>query len=169
MLVRVLIILSISLYGSLAFAADPPIYSHYKKGAINGTDPVAYFSLPAGAKAVKGSPDITYIYKGAVWRFASEENKQKFINNPEMYEPQYGGYCAFAASFNFTTSIRPNSWSIVDGKLYLNHNNSSMKRFTADRENKIIKADKNWPNLLTRCERRKNCRKWPDLDKLRKS
>lgn len=151
-----------ALYSFLSVAADAPIYSHKTKGAIAGTDVVAYFDLEAGEDAVKGSDKFTYQWKGATWKFSNEENKQKFISNPEQYAPQYGGYCAFAVGSGregFTTSIRPDSWTILDNKLYLNHNRSSYKLFTRKLESRISKADSHWPEVLTVCEKRGRCRK----------
>lgn len=129
-------------------AADPNIYSHKKSGAIKGTDPVAYFSLEAGQKAVKGSKEHTHEWNGATWRFSSADNKDKFIENPEKYAPQYGGYCAFAVSHNFTKPTDPNAWRIVDGKLYLNLSKKVQRKWLKDVPGNISKADNNWPTVL---------------------
>ncbi|PCK09038.1 MAG: hypothetical protein COA42_06045 [Alteromonadaceae bacterium] len=131
-----------------AFADNAEIYSHKHRGAIKGYDIVAFYSLAEGANAVKGSKAITHEWKGATWRFSNEENRQKFAADPEKYAPEYGGYCAFAVSHGFTTSPRPNNWKIVDGKLYLNNNKTSFKSWLLDFENKIAKADNNWPEVL---------------------
>ncbi len=157
---RIVTLFIACLFSVLAFAADPAIYSHKSKGAIKGADPVAYFSLEPGAKAVIGSKDITYEWKGARWHFASESNKALFIADPEKYAPEYGGYCAYAASLDFTTSIKPNSWTIINGKLYLNYNRVSQRKFLKAPLQKITRADKNWPDLLSNCERKDNCRKY---------
>lgn len=151
-----------SLYSFFSLAEDAPIYSHKTKGAIAGTDVVAYFELKPGADAVEGSDEFTYQWKGAIWKFSNEANKQKFISNPEQYAPQYGGYCAFAVGRGkkgFTTSIRPNSWTILDDKLYLNHNRSSYKLFIKKLKKRITKADSHWPEVLAVCETQGNCRK----------
>ncbi len=157
MLKKALVLIGVIGFSSLLHAADPDIYSHPKKGAIKGADPVAYFSLKPGDKAILGEKNITYKWKGAEWHFASEENKQKFIDNPEKYAPQYGGYCAFAVSHNFTKSITPNRWKIVDGKLYLNFNGTAYKKWEKDQANAIERADKNWPTVLKSCEKHNNC------------
>jgi len=133
---------------SQAFAEKKEVYEHRFKGAVKGVDGVAYYSLPPDAKSVKGSKEFTYEWKGATWRFANAKNRDKFIENPEAYAPQYGGYCAFAVSHGFTTSPRPDSWKIVDGKLYLNNNKRSFVKWEQDYENKIAKADSNWPAVL---------------------
>ena len=142
-----------------AWAADPTYNSYRDKGAVRGHDVVAYFSLEPGAKAVKGKPEHAVVWQGVAWYFSSAANLQKFKANPEAYAPQYGGYCAFASSKNFTTSIRPNSWLIHNGKLYLNHNWVSKRMFISDLEQSIEQADANWPALLKRCEKRGNCRR----------
>lgn len=137
-------------------AEDSPIYSN-KKGAIKGTDPVAYFSLQPGEKAVRGSEEFVYEWKGATWKFANAENRQKFIDNPEKYAPQYGGYCAFAVSHDFTKSIDPNRWEIVDDKLYLNYNRTAYRKWKKDQLAAIERADANWPTVRTNCEKHNNC------------
>lgn len=141
------------------YAADPAIYSHKKHGAIKGADPVAYFDLAAGEDAILGDPLISYEYMGASWRFRSVENRDKFIANPEKYAPQYGGYCAFAVSHNFTKPINPNKWHIIGDKLYLNYNGIADRKWRKDRDAAIARGDSNWPEVLKRCEEHSNCRK----------
>ncbi|ABD83095.1 YHS domain-containing (seleno)protein [Saccharophagus degradans] len=141
-----------------ALAADPPIYSHAKHGAIKGYDVVAYYSLQPGDDAVKGSDEFTYNWNGATWKFANAKNLALFTLNPENYAPQYGGYCSFAVAHGYVTSIRPDSWKIVNGKLYLNYSRFSFKRWEKDMNKKIAEADANWPAVLTVCEERGNCK-----------
>ncbi len=141
-----------------AHAADPFYNSYRDKGAIRGHDPVAYFSLKPGAKAVKGKKEFSYEWEGVTWYFSSLKNLKAFKENPTAYAPQFGGYCSFAVSKNFTTSIRPDSWLIHEGKLYLNHNSASQRLFSKSIDNSLAEANNNWPTVLTRCERRNNCR-----------
>ncbi|MEM6451806.1 MAG: YHS domain-containing (seleno)protein [Cyanobacteria bacterium P01_D01_bin.105] len=115
--------------------------------AIRGFDPVAYFTEGA---PVQGSSDYALEWKGAIWQFASEENKQLFANNPEEFAPQYGGYCAFAvAKKGSLVSVDPEAWSIVDNKLYLNFSNDVRSRWLADTSGYITTADSIFPQLLT--------------------
>ncbi|MFT7560935.1 MAG: YHS domain-containing protein [Flavobacteriales bacterium] len=157
-------VLLLSLLSPSIFAADPPYNSNRNKGAIRGYDPVAYFDLEPGAKAVKGRAKYAYIWKGVRWNFATQDNLRKFQSDPDAYAPQYGGYCAFAVGKGFTTSIRPNSWQIHDGKLYLNYNDASLKLFNKNIEGRIVKASSNWPEVLKNCEKHRNCRKPQKLD-----
>lgn len=128
-----------------ALAAEPEIYSDWRGRAIRGTDPVAYFTE---GRPVQGSSDITYEWKGAEWRFASEEHRALFIANPEAYAPQYGGYCAWAVSHGQTASIEPDAWEIVDGKLFLNYNKDVQAKWLADRDAAYQRAEANWPKVL---------------------
>jgi YHS domain-containing protein len=63
--------------------------------AISGYDAVAYFKE---GKPVKGIAEFSVTYKGATWLFANKLNADLFKATPKMYEPQYGGYCAYGCS-----------------------------------------------------------------------
>lgn len=129
-----------------AQAAKPPVYTRlFSKLALNGHDTVAYFKQ---GMPVKGSPEFTHEYKGAVWQFASAANRDLFVANPEAYAPQYGGYCAWAAAQGDTASADPMFWKIVDQKLYLNYDSDVQKKWEKDIPGFIRKADQNWPGIL---------------------
>lgn len=111
--------------------------------ANKGYDVVAYFNKGEPTKGVK---EFSYQWKGATWLFADAKNLEAFKAEPDKYAPQYGGYCAYAASKNKIASVNPKNWKIVDGKLYLNHDiaHTLWKRNIPEN---IKKADQNWPNL----------------------
>jgi YHS domain-containing protein len=68
----------------------PPERVNAENGyAIKGFDPVAYFTA---GEPVKGDKRFAYQWKGATWLFSAESNRVLFINDPERYAPQYGGY-----------------------------------------------------------------------------
>jgi hypothetical protein len=103
----------------LAFSnstADTLQYST-ENGAIDGYDPVSYF---VEGRAERGSADITVEWNGAVWRFASDAHRSMFIEDPEKFAPQYGGYCALGMAHGGNVPTNPAAWTIHDGKLYLN-------------------------------------------------
>ena len=136
----------LKLFAGTAHALEPVNQSWLGKVAIEGTDPVAYFRE---SRPVKGKSQYPFQWRGAQWRFSSEENRALFAKNPEKYAPRYGGYCAWAVSQGYTAGIDPEAWSIVDGKLYLNYSRDVQKQWQADREALIKKADINWPRLLS--------------------
>ena len=112
--------------------------------AIDGTDPVAYFTENA---PVPGSSEFTYEWGGATWQFSSADNRDLFASDPEAYAPQYGGHCAWAVAQGYSAPTVPDAWSIVDGKLYLNFDNSVQNRWERDIPGNIAKADSNWPEV----------------------
>ena len=127
-----------------AFAQTAPVYA--EDGiAIDGTDPVAYFTE---SRPIPGDPAITHDWMGATWRFSSAANRDAFAADPEAYAPQFGGYCAWAVSQNYTAPTEPDAWTIHDGKLYLNFNQRIRRRWERDIPGNIAKGEANWPAAL---------------------
>jgi len=127
-----------------AFAAKPEIFA--TNGiAINGTDPVAYFT--EGDYAY-GDEAISAEWNGATWLFTSEEHRDLFLADPEKYAPQYGGYCAFALAHNAIATTVPEAWTIHNGKLYLNYSTGVRSQWQTDKDGFIEKADGFWPGVL---------------------
>lgn len=109
--------------------------------ALRGYDAVAYFAVD---NAVKGDPKYEYVWNGAKWFFSSEENMKKFQASPEVYAPEFGGYCSYAVSEGYTADGDPEAWKIVDGKLYLNYNKQVKEKWEQDQDERIEKGKKNW-------------------------
>lgn len=129
-----------------AHAAKDPIYMGFLSSlALDGYDPVAYFTL---GKPTEGSRAFTSSWNGATWRFVSAEHKALFDADPARYAPQYGGYCAYAVSEGYTASADPTAWRIVNGKLYVNYNHEVQKTWEQDIPGRIGRADTNWPAVL---------------------
>ena len=117
--------------------------------AIQGYDPVSYFKLN---KAVKGKKELSYVFDGITYHFATKENKDDFQKLPQKYEPQYGGWCAYAmGSSGDKVEINPETFKIIDGKLYLFYNaffNNTLKSWNKDEKNLKSKADRNWKKII---------------------
>ncbi len=127
------------------FALSPVNRTTFGGVAIDGWDPVAYFT---DGKPVEGSRDFVHEWNGATWRFASAAHRDLFAQAPEKYAPQYGGYCAWAVSQGYTADIDPEAWKIQDGRLYLNYSLDIQKKWAGDIPGNVAKADANWPKLL---------------------
>ncbi len=84
--------------------------------ALAGYDPVAYFV--EGERTI-GDSQFSYKWSDVVWRFANARNRERFVQDPESYAPQFGGFCSFAVSKGVTATISPDAWHIEDGKLYV--------------------------------------------------
>ena len=128
-----------------AFAGDLVNVSGASKIALSGYDTVAFFT---DAKPVNGSPFISAEYQGATYLFATEEHKQLFTANPDKYAPQCGGFCAYGVGLGKLFPVDINTWQVRNGKLYLNLNQGILKKFNADFEGNVAKAEENWPKLV---------------------
>ena len=142
----VVVAVGLAFWAESARAVEPVNASFIGGVAIDGTDPVAYFTE---GRPVKGSRAYSYTWNGATWRFASAHNRDLFAANPERYAPQYGGYCAWAVSQGYTAGIDPSAWKIVDGKLYLNYSKGVQAKWLANTKDLIRQADRNWPKILS--------------------
>lgn len=113
--------------------------------AIQGYDPVAFFTDHA---PVKGVEEFTSSYHGATYRFASVEHKALFDKDPALYEPAFGGYCAYGVSRDKLAPIDVEAFQIVDGRLLLQYSKSIRKSFNEDQKDNLFKAEQNWPGLV---------------------
>ncbi len=117
-----------------------------KRGvAIRGYDPVAFFTQN---RALPGDERFSYRWMNAEWRFVSAENRDLFAADPEKYAPAYGGYCAYAASQGRIYDADPEFWKIVDGKLYLNYDETAQKAWERDLSSNIARAKELWPETI---------------------
>lgn len=116
--------------------------------AIEGYDPVAYFTQN---KAVEGSKNYSLVHEGVTYYFSSDENKRAFAAKPAAYEPQYGGWCAYAMGHSGEkVEIDPETFKITNGKLYLFYNkyfNNTLKSWNKDETALKNKADNNWTKI----------------------
>lgn len=129
---------------SLGLYATDPVYAT-SAGAIDGYDPVAYFTA---GKPVKGQPDLSHEWDGATWHFANPGNLAAFRADPARYAPQFGGYCAYAVAHKYTAKSDPQAWHVEDGKLYLNFNADVRETWRASKAAFIPAAAANWPAVL---------------------
>jgi YHS domain-containing protein len=113
--------------------------------AIQGYDPVAFFTEN---KPVKGNSDYQSTYNGAKYLFASAQDKSTFDANPAKYEPQFGGYCAYAVSEGHLAPITIDAFMIVNGRLLMQYDFKVKKIFEQDPQGRLARADKNWPGLV---------------------
>lgn len=140
---------AVLLFGYTAQAQIPPIDNNGV--AIGGYDVVSYFS----GEAKRGFESFSVKYNGATYYFFTKANRSAFNKSPEKYLPQFDGFCAWgvgAKSAKFP--IDPESYDIVDGKLYLFFN----APFNGEQFNTILDWNKrttelkkaayaNWPKV----------------------
>ena len=114
---------------------------------LGGNDPVAYRKDNA---PVAGEASVTSSFGGASYQFASADNKAAFDADPAHGAPQFGGYCAFAASQNRLSEADPAVFMIHEGQLLVFTNEDYRAQFMKDPAGNKTKADANWPDLVER-------------------
>jgi hypothetical protein len=112
--------------------------------AINGFDPVAYFtdSVP---KMGEGIYEV--IYAGAVWRFHNEGNRAAFTRDPDVYAPRFGGYDPVALERGVAVAGHPLIFLVSGNRLYLFSKVENRSRFVGDLEHGIAAAERSWPDV----------------------
>lgn len=135
-----LIVLSTSQFA----VAGSAVYLNDAGVALSTYDAVSYFTA---SEPLKGSEKFTAKYDNATYWFADEKNRDAFVSNPAKYAPQYGGYCAYAASQGGKASADPTQWTVLDGKLYVNFDARIQKQWTANIQSFIKQADTKWPHI----------------------
>ena len=140
------------LFSGAVRAAEPPIntlknslFGGRTDTAINGYDPVAYFTV---GKPVKGQDGLAIEWMGAKWKFSSQANLDLFKANPEKYAPQYGGYCAYGVTQGSLVKVEPEQFTLRDGKLFLNYDADVQAKWLKDPAGYIKDADTKFPALL---------------------
>lgn len=117
--------------------------------AIQGYDPVSYFT---GNKPLEGKREIAIVYDGITYRFATAQNKEQFRANPARYEPQYGGWCAYAmGAKGEKVEVDPETFKIIEGKLFLFYNklfNNTLKSWNKDETHLKTNADQSWAQFI---------------------
>ncbi|NVJ70168.1 MAG: YHS domain-containing protein [Alphaproteobacteria bacterium] len=134
-----------------SFAVEPMSTSEVNADehglAMHGFDPVAYFKS-GGPK--KGKKQFAVKHTGGTYYFANAKNMKAFMDDPDRYLPQYGGFCAMGIALGKKLDGDPNVWKIVDDKLYLNVNKDVAKAWQRDIPGNLEKAEENWPDVKYR-------------------
>ncbi|MGB8400551.1 YHS domain-containing (seleno)protein [Bradyrhizobium sp.] len=115
-----------------------------KRVALGGYDPVSYFDP---GRPEQGSPQFSFDFDDAVYRFKSAEHMAKFVADPERYAPQYAGYCAITLAAGNTAEADPEAWSISNGKLYVFGAKEGARKFNANASVIVDTADANWKKI----------------------
>ena len=112
--------------------------------AMNGLDPVSYFT---DATPQFGRPDQEARHAGVIWRFRNEGNRAAFVEHPEIYAPQFGGYDPVAIARGVPVPGHPLIWIISDQRLYFFYDNKARAEFVESPPSAIIGALQRWPQV----------------------
>jgi hypothetical protein len=120
------------------------VVNRYSGLAIEGFDPVAYFT---DASAERGLPEYEAAEAGAVWRFRNASNRAAFVAHPEIYGPQFGGYDPIDLARDVTFAGNPLFWMVIGQRLYLFGREENREAFAADPARFLAEALAHWPAL----------------------
>jgi YHS domain-containing protein len=149
-----MVVLAAAGLGWLTMSATPPIDSaldtvtpsmNVSDGlAMDGYDPVAYFT---DGEPVQGTSCLEMEYQGAAYWFSSQENLERFAQDPAAFLPQLGGYSVFGMAKGKRFDVNPTSFDIIDGKLYLSRNKKVRQLWQANPDGYLDRAEENWRAL----------------------
>jgi hypothetical protein len=131
-------------WAARAATTERLVVNRYSGLAIEGYDPVAYFT---DERAVRGLPDYEAAEAGAIWRFRNESNRDAFVAHPEIYGPRFGGYDPIDLARGVTAGGNPRFWTVVGQRLYLFGLEEHRAAFAADPQRFLEKAEARWPVL----------------------
>lgn len=137
---KTLVLVSGMLVSSLSFATVATS-TNDNDVILSGYDAVSYFTKAAPTQGVSS---ISAVYNGAIYHFASEENRDLFKAAPAKYAPQYGGFCAFGTTLSRKIPVNPKVYEVIDGKLFVQSSPKALELFQPEKVSKITTANKNW-------------------------
>lgn len=110
---------------------------------LKGYDAVSYFQ----GKPAMGEKRFAAEHDGVTYYFASAANMKTFQSDAAHYAPQFGGFCAMGAALGKKLDVDPQSYKLVDDKLYLSVNADVFKKWSEDVPGNVAKANANWPTI----------------------
>lgn len=99
-------------------APNPSTVDEVASPALDGYCPVTYLTAN---KAEKGDAAHQIRYAGELYYFTSGKAKKKFNDNPDLYLPQLGGWCAMALGGPYGNKFAgdPQVFMLQQNKLFL--------------------------------------------------
>jgi YHS domain-containing protein len=120
------------------------VYNTTRDGAdlmLRGHDPVSYFTAP---KPLPGKSELSARHRYGSYRFATEENRKRFLADPDRYAPQYGAFCAKGVSYAVRAGGDPLVYELRDGRLFIFVNDYARDYWRTDPQDFVAKADAYW-------------------------
>lgn len=113
---------------------------------LKGYDPVSYFP-EGGSKPAEGKSQFKLNYMGVTYMFTSSTNLDLFVENPDKYEPTYGGWCAYAMASGSKVDIKPLIYTINGNRAHFFVSTRAKRNFDNDLALLESQADDNWRDL----------------------
>lgn len=130
---------------ALAADGDPKPLNLTEEGvAMKGYDVVAYH---LDARPIPGNRSIAVEHGGATYQFASEENRQTFLSDPDRFAPAYGGYCAFGVLMGEKVDSDPAQFRFVDGRLLVFFSGGTHSQWAKNPSANLSIGDQVWTRI----------------------
>lgn len=127
------------------FSPTPAISTDAAGFAIRGFDPVSY-TTDGGPK--QGSTADFVVHGGAIWLFASADNRARFLADPSAYIPAFGGYCTTCLANGQKRHPDPAAFARIDDRTYLFSTPRDASAFRSDPGDPRARAEGNWKQLV---------------------
>jgi YHS domain-containing protein len=126
---------------SLMLTLAPALPVMAQDWAIDGFDAVGF--LESG-RPIPGRGDISTLWKGKVWHFATEENRNRFEADPRSFAPVFGGLCPVALSEGQRVAGDPRHFVIIENRLYLVGSNRAVRKLKQAPREVLSRARERW-------------------------
>ncbi|MBX2994628.1 MAG: hypothetical protein KF681_07395 [Bdellovibrionaceae bacterium] len=127
-------------------ARNPSVYNLQNQMALKGFDPVAVFP-EGGGTPTPGKAELRLDYMGVVYLFARAENLDLFVQNPDKYEPTYGGWCAYAMASGTKVDIQPQLFTLHGNRAHYFVSQRAKQNFDRDVRGHEERADQFWKQI----------------------
>jgi YHS domain-containing protein len=117
--------------------------------ALHGFDPVSY---KLGPVPQAGRAEHELARDGVAWRFASESNRQAFMNDPGSYIPEFDGYDATAIGLGRAVEGDPLIFAHINGRIFFFRSHETRETFLSSTA-ALQAAEKNWSAVQTQLAR----------------
>ncbi len=128
---------------ALLLSLLPAIPAVAQDWALGGFDPVGY---AAAGRAVPGRSDISTMWQGQLWHFASEENRARFEADPRSYAPKFGGMCPVSLWEGRPQPGDPRHFAVIGGSLYLLRSDKAGRELERNAQQILEAARQAWGN-----------------------
>ena len=109
--------------------------------ALRGYDPVSYTQ---GTEPKQGLAAHFALWDGALWLFASGENRTAFLAQPEFYAPQYGGFCSICLAAGKALYPDPATYIRKNDRLFLLQHEGQKEAWNAESTQFMAVAELVW-------------------------
>jgi YHS domain-containing protein len=124
---------------------------------------VQYHFIPAyrdGGVAVPGKPEFAYNFNGYQFWFSTQDNRERFIQDPWKYAPAWGGFCSWGVALERSPQwpwqidfLGPpaspwEGWAVVDGVLLFNIWDGYTTMFLGNAQKNMRLAAERWKGLF---------------------